>query len=346
MIDNILTNYNIKFNSEQLDCDKIFPNKSYYKIYNNKIDKPLQKFWFSLPNVKFNSQFSNYKTIRFLINNKSENTICLLNFIEDLSNHIIKLFEKTYSNITVDLPWKINQNFPTLLTLFTNNETLLMDSESNTIDYSSLLSEETYSIIFEITNLKIISINLDNEQKSNIIKINLSLLLVKTIKKIDFKNYTFNSFVASSSKTNTDNNIYTNPIKKSLPFLSDISTVTLKNIDSNTTVHKQHVENLQKQKTNILVINQAQILQAKNTLKKVILPLNNYDQESDDNKSVVTEYVEKKNELKKVKTKVKTLLDHLDNKKKKKKSKQLKDKEKDFDLEFEKELEKELESKL
>ena len=71
MVDNVLTNYDIKFIKEQLDFEQITKSKLSYKIYNNKISEPLHKFWFSVPNIKFCNNYNNYKSIRFLMNNKN-----------------------------------------------------------------------------------------------------------------------------------------------------------------------------------------------------------------------------------------------------------------------------------
>jgi len=73
MIDNMLTNYKNKFIVSQLDHEYISKSKLYYNIYNNKISEPLQKFWFSVQNIKYSNNYSEYKTIRFLMNNKNEN---------------------------------------------------------------------------------------------------------------------------------------------------------------------------------------------------------------------------------------------------------------------------------
>ena len=70
MVDNNLTNYDIKFIKEQVDFEQITKSKLYYNIYNNKISEPLHKFWFSVSGIKYCNNYNNYKTIRFLMNNK------------------------------------------------------------------------------------------------------------------------------------------------------------------------------------------------------------------------------------------------------------------------------------
>ncbi len=90
-----------------------------------------------------------------------------------------------------------------------------------------------------------------------------------------------------------------------------------------------------------MVINKEQILKAINGLKKVE-NINNIEEKVNDNSSQInSEYLEQKNNLKKVKTKEKSLLKTLQKKNKKKKQKN-----KDLDLELELELEKELEKEL
>ena len=347
MIDKLLTNYNIKFNPIQLDNDLITNNKFYYKIYNNKINEPLHKFWFSVCDIKYLNNYNNYKTVRFLMNNKSEEISNLINFIKDLGNYLVNLFGKIFPNISVDFPWKEIEQYPFVFSVFTNNNTILLDSNSNNINFNDLSNTDTYSIIFEISSIKLLPIVLDDHISSFTIKINLSLLLLKINEKKNLKDYIFNTI-------KNDNKELFNSYKQitkthSLPFLNEISTGTTlkKNIDLSDNTKLDIKKNIS------LIIDKEQLLMAKNTLKKVNNDKN--EDESDDNKSNrKNEYIDKKNTLRKVKTEVKSLLNHLKsnkeiiknkNKNKKNKNKK-KEKELELELELERELEKELEREL
>lgn len=365
MIENLLTNYNIKFKNTQLDHDSITKSKFYYKIYNNKISEPLQKFWFSVPNIKYSNNYSDYNTIRFLMNNKNETIINLINYIKDIGTYLVEKFSPYYENLSIDYPWKEYEQYPYIFTFFTNNSTLFVDFNGNELDYDTLNIDMTYSIIFEISTVRIVPIKLDNE-KSNIIKINLVLVLIKQNEKKDLKKFLFTSLfknnlnenylLNTSNISNTSNNInsFSNLGQKKLPFLSDISngfTLNKKNVNieqiTNTNINTNQNTNSNPISSNGgLIINSEQILKALNGLKKV-----NKDKEiieenekPDDNVSQIkSEYIEKKNNLKKVKTKEKSLLKNLQKKSKiEKKKKQKKEKE----LELERELELELEKKL
>lgn len=116
MIENILTNYNIKFKSSQLDHEQISKSKYYYKIYNNKISEPLHKFWFSVPNIKYSNNYSNYSTIRFLMNNKNDTILNLINYIKDIGTYLVEKFSPHYQNISIDYPWKEYNQYPYIFT--------------------------------------------------------------------------------------------------------------------------------------------------------------------------------------------------------------------------------------
>ena len=143
MVDNILTNYDIKFNKEQLDFEQISKSKFSYRIYNNKISEPLQKFWFSVGNIKYCNNYGDYKTIRFLMNNKDKKINNLINFIKNIGDNLNKIFDTTFPNITIDFPWKESEQFPYIFSFFTNSNTIFLDSKSNNIEYDKLSSIDT-----------------------------------------------------------------------------------------------------------------------------------------------------------------------------------------------------------
>ena len=344
MIDNILTNYNIKFKKSQIDHGVISKKKYNYKIYNNKISEPLHKFWFSVPNIKYSNNYSDFKTLRFFINNKNENILNLIDYIKDICNFLVEKFGLVFENITIDYPWKESEQYPHVLFLFTNDSTLFVDNEGNELEYDSLNFESTYSIIFEISTIKIMPIKMDTSE-TNTMKINLSLILIKQDERKDLKKYIFpkfcnNNLIENNFSQDINMNMSnTNTINKKLPFLNNIT----EGFSLNSIKNNQDRENTKIQ-SNKLIIDTEQILKAINGLKKVETKkedMNNYiyDKNNDNLSQINSEYLEQKNNLKKVKTKEKTLIKSLCKKEKKLK---LISKE----LELEKELERELEREL
>lgn len=331
MIENILTNYSIKFENSQLDYENISKSKLYYNIYNNKIYTPLQKFWFSVSNIKYSNNYANFKTIRFVMNHKNENILQLINYIKDISNYLVEKLNPTFENINVDYPWKEYEQYPYIFSFFTNTNTLFIDSSCNEIEYSLLNNNDyTYSIIFEIASIRIMPLKLDTIETYTI-KINLVLILIKQNEKQneknDLKKYLFTNFTNITNKLNESNNYnessnfnHNSNVKK-LPFLNNISGGFLLNKIDKDSINK----NLPKtNSTTKLIISTDQILKAINSLKKVEIKkeLNEeLDEKNNDNNNdnqINAEYVEKKNNLKKVKTKEKSLLKNLQKKKKKK----------------------------
>jgi hypothetical protein len=373
MVDNILTNYNKKFFSGQIDHESISKSKLFYKIYNNKISEPLHKFWFSVPNIKYANNYSEYKTIRFFMNNKNEQISNLINFIKDIGECFKKKINEHFPDITIDYPWKESEQFPFTFSFFTNNSTLFLDQNDENITYNSLSNENTYSIIFEINNLRILPIKLDNNETFSL-KINLSLVLIKTDKKKDIKNL-ISKFFTGDSSVCLDNNAHIQCMSASDKTLNNttlnkplfLADLTLgKNKLNKIDDFNNNFLNTNKNHDNIgkpsnLIINQEQLLEVKNTLKKINISKINKEDDSDDNDSnLKTVYLEQKNNLKKVNTNEKSLLKHLKShdeqiEKKKKKDKDEKKKKKKDDkkkkkLEKEQEqeelLERELEAEL
>jgi len=359
MIENVLTNYNIKFTKSQLDHDlKISKSKLYYNIYNNKISEPLHKFWFSVPNIKYSNNYSDFKTIRFLMNNKNENISKLINYIKDIGDYMVEKLSPIFSNVSIDYPWKESTQYPYIFTFFTNTNTVFIDSSGNELKYESInYNDLTYSIIFEISSIRIIPIILDKTETYTM-KLNLVLILIKEDEKKDLKKFSFTNLINSTNSTNSTNSINTTnnynesintnsniPFNKvsnqmRLPFINDITGgFTLNKIDRKNT---SEINQSQAQtSTTKLMINTEEILKAINGLKKVEIKKelsdDLYNKNEDNNSQINMEYIEKKNSLKKVKTKEKSLLKNLQKKKKKKK------KETENIIDIDNELEKEFE---
>ena len=376
MTSNLLTNYNIKFSKTQLDLGTISKQKLSYNIYNNKISEPLHRFWFSISNVKYSNNYDNFKTMRFLLNDKNPQITNMIKYIKDIGNYLSELYSETFPNLTVEYPWKESKNYPLVLSVFTSSNTMILDSNSTVIDYDNIdttfTSNQTYSMIFEISNIRIIPIKM-NTDETHILKINLSLVLIKKDEKKDLTKFVFEQYnsdeceYSSNSFSNSNNkydNVSSNKVLNSsgYPFpkmssllLSDISQGVNKKLNGSTTTQtptpydfdKNNQNKNEITNTGSFVINKEQLLQIKNTLKKVELIKENNDNE-DNMTSVKEDYINKKNNLKKVNTEERTLLTHLKLKKKKKKSSKKINigGSDDLEKELEKELERELERKL
>ena len=113
------------FDPNILDHDPIIESKKYFNIYNNSIDEPLHKFWFLAENAKFiniyNSTNQTTNTIiRFALNNKNEKTKKLITYWKELGKHLEKTFDKTFSNIIIEYPWKDIENYPCMMNFAIN----------------------------------------------------------------------------------------------------------------------------------------------------------------------------------------------------------------------------------
>ncbi len=374
MLEELITDTN-SFNEKQVDNDNITENKTYFSIYNNKISQPFHKFWFTLSNAKYFTNYNDYSTLRFALNNKSPSIQKFILFIKKLSDYLKNLFNKTFDGVTVDCPWKEYDNYPFLLSFYSNPDLLIMDSDKNILDFEKLDTNMSYSILFEIKNLKIIKTELDSEVNYNL-KYNLSIIMIQQEPQLDLKSYLLNKITMNSNKSNesinnSHSNLHSNHSghsshsthinKPELPFLSQLSNVSLKS-DSDA---KNNMDP-SKLKPNAggpkKLIDLDELLQVKSRLIKVSLESDKNASNSDDNKSgknatLENTLIEQKNQLKKVKTKEKSLLKHL--KKKSKKSKKSSkdsvelendnnksDSKNELVNEFENELENELENDL
>lgn len=320
MLEELVTDIN-NFDEKQVDNDVISENRNYFSIYNNKISHPFQKFWFTLSNAKYFTNYNDYSTIRFALNNKSTQIEKFINWIKKLSEYLKKLFSRTFDGVKVELPWKEYDNYPFLLSFFTNNDLVFMDSNKNILTLDKLDNSNSYSILFEIKNLKIIKTELDSEFIYTL-KYNMSIIMIQQEPQLDLKSYLLN-------KLNTKNNInhdstYNNTInsnindRSSLPFLSQLSNVSLKS----DYIAKNDLLNETKKKlpsgsgpTKLVELDE--LLKVKSRLIKVNLDSDKSSLNLEDNKSdkhianLENTFIEQKNQLKKVKTKEKSLLKHL-----------------------------------
>ncbi len=338
MLENFITNCD-NFVSTQVDHDIILDSKSYFSIYNNKISQPLHKFWFNLSNTKYFNAYNENKVLRFVLNNKSPNITKFINFFNGLSTHLESVFSKTFPGIKVEPPWKSFDSFPLILTLYIGDSILITDSDKNELGIDSLSSSASYSLLFEIKNLRVMKIDLGNEISYSI-KYNLSAIMIQQEAQLNFKSYLLNQLVQTNTQVQTNTNVNSrnkfgiktdsddefvnktnfnpNNNTKPLPFLSELS-----NFNSESKLKSDGETGNNIPRPNVTgLINLDMLLEAKSKLKKTKESNPPINTVLDDNNSRLGEkFLEQKNQLKKVKTKEKSLLKHL--RKKSKKSKKI-----------------------
>lgn len=317
MLEYYITNTN-NYNETQLDYEIINQAKTFYSIYNNKISQPFHNFWFILSNLKFKCSYNDNNILRFGLNNKESNIQKFLIFFKNLSDHLVKIFSSTYSNITIEFPWKAYDNYPFIITIFTSKNTIFINNDKDVIDFNQLSNIKTYSILFEIKNIKIIKINLD-DKISHIIKFNLNMIMIQQEPELDLKKYLLNSIKYSDFNTNLNNlstELRLDNTKPKLPFLDQLSNSTLK---SNL---NQFTNSFDKSNTSKINFNLNELLNIKSKLKRVVMDNTCNNTIQDDNLSeLASTFINQKNQLKKTITKEKTLFNSLKDTKKKKKKK-------------------------
>lgn len=298
MTESIITNYFTKFDIKQMDYQEIVNETIFFNIYNNKINQPLQKFWFSISNIKFCDSYDGYKTIRLFANNKtkemSELSIYLKDILTNLQDKIKNCLNK---EVEIETPWKERENYPYLFTFRTNNETLIIDNDKNNIGYETLNKNDNYSIIFEISNLKINRMDNLGNIKVPSIKMNFSLLLIKLEPKRDLRNFLFKSLTNNINHVNYNENKIINNEKINKQNIFDAQPVEFK-LDPN--ILKNGLNALRKTKNkpvDIIVDNENKISDDDNEF---------FDNESEANQAYTTQ----KNNLKKVETNIKGLSIH------------------------------------
>ena len=319
MLEEIITNFN-KFDPEQMDHDEISLNKIYFNIYNNKLNKPLQKFNFLVNNVKLKKIYEKkYEDtlITLAFNNKNSCTNKLINFLKDLFKLIKIKFDKIFSNLILYEPWTEFENYPFLINLFLSKSFLFIDSSKKILDISEFNYDKSYSILFEISYLKI----LKNDDKYAL-KIKLSVLMIQIEPEIDYKNTSLISLTNETSSINND-------ICKNTKNYSEKDTMFRDSILKNSNI--QHV-NFQKNNDKSFTsqrVSLNELIEKKNNLKSI----NFIKEEIINNDEKLNDiFVNKKNELKKVKKKEKSLFKKIKNKSNKNKKKNLIDLEKELNL--------------
>lgn len=290
MLLNHITNIN-NFNISDIDYDHIVINKTYFNIYNNRVDEPLHKFWFLVDNVRFINSYFNNGIMRFALNNKNEKNIKIINYIKKLLNHLQSLFSKIYQNITIDFPWKEYENYPYLLNVSLSKDSIFIDANKNKKDFATIDKDISYLFLFEISYIQIKKI-INDHNISYSLKIKLSLLMLEE-KIFDLKNYSLNLMINNKSNL-------------SIGYTNDIKEYTID--PNNKIINKSNNNNNNKRP--IFNLNPKELLNAKNTLKKTLVIDN---KKILDDKNCNDEILETKNLLKKVNTYEKTFINVLKN---------------------------------
>ncbi len=356
MLEELITDIN-NFSEKQVDHDIVTQEKTYFSIYNNKIAQPFHKFWFNIPNTKFFRNYNDYSVLYFALNNKSSSVLKLIGFIKKLSEHLKNLFEKTFDSIQVDLPWKEYESYPYLLSFYTNQDIIFTDSDKNILTLDKLDTAQSYSLLFEIKNVKLHKIELD-DITSYKLKYNLNILMIQQEPQLNLKSFLLSKINKQPEQSIQNQNLTSNTNSRpQLPFLSQLSNVVLKSESDNKTDSNDKPKSTSNGPKKLIDLNE--ILEIKSRLIKVNLEseknTDNDDNKSGKNATLENTLIEQKNQLKKVKTKEKSLLKHLkkQSKKKKKQSKSIEeDLEKELELEnqlanqLDNELELELENEL
>lgn len=316
-MEDIITNFD-KFDPDQIDYDEINFERIYYNLYNNKLNRSLQNFYFIINNIKYKNEFKDYKIITFALNHKCNLIKKLINFLNEMIIYLKSKFEKIYPDVIIEIPWKEYNNYPYLLKLFNTDDIIFVDSEKNIKCLSEINHKSYYSILFEITYIKMIKLN-----DKNIMKFKFSLLKIEEEQDVNLKLF---SIINYNFKENICLNKYTNNIGD----INSNNNSAINNSISKNSISKNSISNNSANNTNInsnnKLINFAELLETKNKLKKVSIELN----KNFNNIELNETYLNKKNDLKKVKTREKSLFKKI--KKKKNHRVDIENIEKEFDL--------------
>jgi len=200
-VSNYITKIN-KFDHNIIDFEQIKKDKFIYNIYNNSIKEPFHNFWFLANNCKFIKLYDNKNiVVKIALNNKNDSHNKLVEYMKEIIKFTHSECSKVFPDITYEIPWKKDDNYPIILTLY-NKEFLLLDEKNEEIDISKLQYNNniSYSILFEINYFII---------KDNNIKFYLSAKLIQVEKKFNLRNGIINivnnkiEYVKENSKENS-----------------------------------------------------------------------------------------------------------------------------------------------
>lgn len=286
------------FNNNSIDFEPINNSKNIYNIYNNTVDVPFHKFWFYLDNTKYINMYYDFSTLRFGINAKNNTVKQTIDYIKNIANHMADVFKQKniYDNINIDLPIKETENYPIIISL-KNKLSSFFNPDNNSLEIFNISNQNLYSIIFEISFIKVVKNNIQdfkfNQNKDNVLP-NVTLKFYFNVIKIQQENI-INLHNENIIKLNISNipipppiNNFKNDLPQpKLPFLNELVS------SSNKTIFKPPTAD--------------ELLNKKTFLKKI-----NKDDEKEDNASdknieeknyfseIGKVFLEKKKSLKKV----------------------------------------------
>ncbi len=336
MIEKYLTNINNNFDKNIIDHENFNINKDIYNLYNNTIEEPLHKFWFILDSAKYINNYYDYNILKFVINDKNTKIKKTLDFIKNISENIKNKYINfltennieidNLNNITVELPFKQNENYPCILNL-NNKELSMFTNDNNKDDIKNIKQNVNYFILFEINYFKIIKI-IKNEKKFYNLKFIFNIIKIQIQKPININDLSLNLIL---NNKNEQNIIPAPPIIQlknkdtSLELMKEIKNFKFNNNNDNT------INNNINNKL-MLLISEEEIQKKKECLKPITL--NTKDKETinfDINKALI----EQKTQLKKVEI-LNEDLEVSKKKKKKRNKKNLEISNEELEIEFQK----------
>jgi hypothetical protein len=278
------------FKSEIVDHDIIVSNKSYFNIYNNSLDEPFHKFWFYIENAKLINLYNENSIFRFALNNKNEKNKKMIEYLKKLFEYLQTLFQRSYPNISVDIPWKEYENYPYLMNFFINNNTFYLDSKQNSKDIKEITKDQNCSVLFELTYIQVMKIITD-DKTSYSLKFKFSLIMVQE-KTVDIKT----SLLENINQLNNQKPKI-NYVPATIPILNSAFDNT----------HEKKSNNIMSTPPAIrLSLNPNVLLNKLNTLNKIDKKEKDIKHIEDDKN--IHEYMEQKNKLKKVDTDERTIM--------------------------------------
>lgn len=170
-----------KFDNKVIDFETIKKDKTIFNIYNNSIKEPFHNFWFLLNSCKFIKLYENERSmaIKIALNDKNDKHNKTLEYIQETMKFIHSECIKIYPKITYETPWKKDDNYPIILTLYCK-ELLFLDENNEELSMERLQfnNSVSYTILFEISFFII---------KDNKIKFYLTQKIIQIEKKLNLK---------------------------------------------------------------------------------------------------------------------------------------------------------------
>ena len=216
-----------------------------------------------------------------------------MDYLKNLFEYIKTLFNKIYTNISVEIPWKEYENYPYLMNFFSNETTIYVNPKDENKNLNEIQKDQSYSILFELTYIQLIKI-ISGEDLSYSIKFKFNLILIQE-KELDKKAILLNNInQINSPKQKISYNKIVNPIQNIIP----------ENIKT-----EKNISNIPVPITRPL-INPLELMSKIKNLNRVDKNEKNEKDKEKDNESEkdITQYIEQKNKLKKVETEEKSLI--------------------------------------